>query len=150
MFNGGRVSDCLPGAGGAGYVPWAIFIPAAPGAVLLLGWSVVVWVAVGMWWQIYDRIDASHSRVILRDHFPAVFAGTVVIVLFEFALRLDLSRSFLAMFAVFAWRCCGGTFECGARIGHDAAWLCSQLHHGGGAGRRKPCAWDGRLRKATS
>ncbi len=79
------------------------FYLVAPVQVLLLGWSVVVWVAVGMWWQIYDRIDAADSRVIMRDTFRQCLLATVVIVLFEFALRLDLSRSFLAMFAVFAW-----------------------------------------------
>jgi exopolysaccharide biosynthesis polyprenyl glycosylphosphotransferase len=79
------------------------FYLTAPVQVLLLGWSVVVWVSVGMWWQIYDRIDASHSRIILRDAFRQCLLSTVVIVLFEFALRLDLSRSFLAMFAVFSW-----------------------------------------------
>ena len=79
------------------------FYLTAPVQVLLLGLSVVVWVAVGMWWQIYDRIDASHSRVILRDAFRQCLLSTVVIVAFEFALRLDLSRSFLAMFAVFSW-----------------------------------------------
>ena len=29
-----------------------------PVQVLLLGWSMAVWVAVGIWWQIYDRIDS--------------------------------------------------------------------------------------------
>jgi hypothetical protein len=32
--------------------------------VLLLGWSIVVWVAVASWWEIYDRIDAAHPRAI--------------------------------------------------------------------------------------
>jgi exopolysaccharide biosynthesis polyprenyl glycosylphosphotransferase len=75
----------------------------APVQVLLLGWSIVVWVAVGMSWQIYDRIDAAHPRIILRDTFRQCLLGAAAIVLFEFALRLDLSRSFLGMFAAFAW-----------------------------------------------
>ena len=34
---------------------------------LLLGWSMLVWIALGFWWEIYDRIEAAHSRVILTD-----------------------------------------------------------------------------------
>jgi len=74
-----------------------------PVLVLLLGGSMAVWVAIGTWWQIYDRIDAAHPRIILRDTFRQCLLGAVAIVLFEFALRLDLSRSFLAMFAGFNW-----------------------------------------------
>jgi exopolysaccharide biosynthesis polyprenyl glycosylphosphotransferase len=79
------------------------FYLTAPVQVLLLGWSIVVWVAVGMSWQIYDRIEAAHPKVILRDTFRQCLLGAAGIVLFEFALRLDLSRSFLGMFAGFAW-----------------------------------------------
>jgi len=35
--------------------------------VLLLGWSILVWVGLGYWWEIYDRIDAGSPRIILRD-----------------------------------------------------------------------------------
>jgi len=76
---------------------------AAEVLVLLLGGSMITWVAIGTWWQIYDRIDAAHPRIILRDTFRQCLLGAVAIVLFEFALRLDLSRSFLAMFAGFNW-----------------------------------------------
>ena len=79
------------------------FYLTAPVQVLLLGWSMVVWVAAGMGWQIYDRIDAAHPRIILRDTIRQCLLGAAAIVLFEFALRLDLSRSFLGMFAAFAW-----------------------------------------------
>ena len=75
----------------------------APVLVLLLGGSMITWVAIGRWWQIYDRIDAAHPRIILRDTFRQCLLGAAAIVLFEFALRLDLSRSFLAMFAGFNW-----------------------------------------------
>ncbi len=38
---------------------------------LLLGWSMLVWIALGFWWEIYDRIEAAHPRVILtRRHSP--------------------------------------------------------------------------------
>ena len=71
--------------------------------VLLLGWSMATWVALGAWWEIYDRIEAAHPRVILRDAFRQCVFGSVSIVLLEFILRLDLSRPFLGLFALFAW-----------------------------------------------
>jgi hypothetical protein len=40
---------------------------------------------------------------ILRDAFRQSLVGGAAVVLFEFLLRLDLSRSFLGMFVVVAW-----------------------------------------------
>ena len=79
------------------------FFLTRPVVVLLLGWSMVVWVALAAWWEIYDRIDAAHPRVILRDTFRQCVLGSASIVLLEFLLRLDLSRTFLGLFAIFAW-----------------------------------------------
>ena len=76
---------------------------------LLLGWSMLVWVGLGYWWEIYDRIDAAHPKVILRDAFRQCLLGSASVVLFEYLLRLDLSdadrlsRSFLGLFAGFTW-----------------------------------------------
>jgi exopolysaccharide biosynthesis polyprenyl glycosylphosphotransferase len=70
---------------------------------LLLGWSALFWVGLGYWWEIYDRIDAAHPRVILRDAFRQCLLGSASVVLFEYLLRLDLSRSFLGLFAGFTW-----------------------------------------------
>ncbi len=77
---------------------------------LLLGWSMLVWVALGYWWEIYDRIDAALPRVILRDAFRQCLLGSALVVLFQYLFRLtaaetaaDLSRSFLGLFAGFTW-----------------------------------------------
>jgi exopolysaccharide biosynthesis polyprenyl glycosylphosphotransferase len=70
---------------------------------LLLGFSVVVWVSIAFWWEIYDHIDTAHPRVILRDAFRQCLLGSACLVLFEYLGRLDLSRSFVAMFAGFTW-----------------------------------------------
>ena len=45
---------------------------------LLLGWSMLIWVALGYWWEIYDRIDAALPRVILRDAFRQCLLGSAV------------------------------------------------------------------------
>ncbi len=70
---------------------------------LLVGWSMLVWVALGFWWEIYDRIEAAHPRVILTDAIRQCLLGSALVVLFEYLLRKDLSRSFLGLFAIFTW-----------------------------------------------
>ncbi len=79
------------------------FFLTVPVAVLLAGYSVAMWLALGAWWQIYDRIDAAHKRVILRDAFRQCLVGAAAVVLLQFLLRLELSRSFLGIFAITAW-----------------------------------------------
>ena len=74
-----------------------------PEVAVLLGWAMLVWVGLGYWWEIYDRIDAADPRVILRDAFRQCLLGSALVVLFQFALRLDLSRSFAGFFAGFTW-----------------------------------------------
>jgi exopolysaccharide biosynthesis polyprenyl glycosylphosphotransferase len=76
---------------------------AAPERALLLTGSLVVWVALGLWWEIYDRIDAADVRVILRDAFRQCLVGAASLVLLEYLLRLDLSRSFVGLFAAWSW-----------------------------------------------
>jgi len=71
--------------------------------VVLLGWSAAVWVVLALWWEAYDRIDAADVRVILRDAFRQCLVGAASIILVEFVLRLDLSRSFVGLFALWAW-----------------------------------------------
>jgi exopolysaccharide biosynthesis polyprenyl glycosylphosphotransferase len=63
----------------------------------------LVWLGLGYWWEIYDHIDASHPRVILRDAFRQCLLGSALVVLFEYILRLDLSRTFVGLFAGLTW-----------------------------------------------
>jgi exopolysaccharide biosynthesis polyprenyl glycosylphosphotransferase len=79
------------------------FFIRGPEVTALLGWAMLIWVGLGYWWEIYDRIDASHPRIILRDAFRQCLLGSALVVLFEYTLRLDLSRPFVALFAGFTW-----------------------------------------------
>jgi len=79
------------------------FFLTVPVKTLLIGCSLLVWVALGYWLSVYDRLDAAQTRIVLRDTFRQCALGIVALVLFEFLVRLDLSRSFLALFAVFSW-----------------------------------------------
>ena len=74
-----------------------------PAKALLLGWSMLTWVALAYWWELYDRIDSAHPRVILRDAFRQCVFGVASVVLFEYLRRMELSRPFVALFAAYAW-----------------------------------------------
>ncbi len=71
--------------------------------LLLAGWSMLVWIALGYWWELYDHLDSEHPRTILRDAFRQCLLGGVALVLFQYSQRMDLSRAFVAIFAGYAW-----------------------------------------------
>ena len=50
--------------------------------VLLLGWSMAVYVALAAWWNIYGRIDSAQPHVILHDAFRQCLVGSASVVLF--------------------------------------------------------------------
>ncbi|MEJ7607198.1 MAG: sugar transferase, partial [Bryobacteraceae bacterium] len=79
------------------------FYLTVPNKALLLGFSIVTSLLAGYWLEVYDRLDAAHPRVILRDTFRQCFASAICLVLFQFLLRLDLSRAFLVLFASYSW-----------------------------------------------
>ena len=74
-----------------------------PLATLLLVISVLSWLAIGYWFNIYEKLDSAHPSVVLRDTFRQCLLGAVCLVLGEYLLRLDLSRFFIALFAGYAW-----------------------------------------------
>lgn len=74
-----------------------------PSKALLLGFSVLIWVILGYWLGVYERLDSAHLRTILRDGTKQCGVGGIAVILFEFTLRLDLSRVFLALFVFYAW-----------------------------------------------
>src|SRR5689334_17134603 len=80
-----------------------VFFLPVPIKALVLGFSLLTWVATALWLNVYDRLDSGDPRVILRDTFRQCIYGAISLVVFEFALRLDLSRPFLGLFAMYAW-----------------------------------------------
>lgn len=74
-----------------------------PVAPVLLLVSAMCWVAIGYWLDVYDRLDSAHPRVILRDTFRQCALGAICVVVAEYMLRLDLSRFFVSLFAVYSW-----------------------------------------------
>ena len=81
---------------------WVFFVDFRT-AVLLLLLSVASWLAIGYWFNIYEKLDSAHPSVVLRSTFRQCFLGAICLVLSEFMLRLDLSRFFVLLFAVYSW-----------------------------------------------
>ena len=71
--------------------------------VLVLGSALVALVAVARWLEIYEKLDSAHPRIILRDTFRQVAYSALCLVVLEYALRLELSRPFLLLFATYTW-----------------------------------------------
>jgi exopolysaccharide biosynthesis polyprenyl glycosylphosphotransferase len=79
-----------------------IFYLIVPVKALLLGFSVLLWVALGLWLQVYDRLDAGRPRQVIRDSLRQAAFGTAGVILFQYLLRLDLSRSFLGLLGAYS------------------------------------------------
>ena len=71
--------------------------------VLLLGSAAVAWVVIALWLDVYEKLDTAHPRIILRDTFRQCVYGAVWLVVFEYVLRLELSRPFLLLFSTYTW-----------------------------------------------
>src|SRR6516225_300029 len=70
---------------------------------LVLGFSLLALVGFGLWLELYEKLDAGHPRLILRDAARQCAYGALFLVVFEYLLRLDLSRFFLALFVTYEW-----------------------------------------------
>jgi exopolysaccharide biosynthesis polyprenyl glycosylphosphotransferase len=70
---------------------------------LVLGFALLCWVSIGIWLEIYEKLDSGHPLVILRDSARQCVYSALGLIVFEYTLRLDLSRSFLVLFVAYAW-----------------------------------------------
>lgn len=70
---------------------------------LVLAVSLISWVVIGLWLEVYEKLDSGHPRIILRDAARQCAYGALAVVVFEYLWRLDLSRFFVIVFAVYAW-----------------------------------------------
>src|SRR5690242_8229309 len=70
---------------------------------LVLGFSLVALVTIGLWMEVYEKLDSGHPRIILRDSARQCAYAALCLVVFEFLMRMDLSRFFLLLFAAYAW-----------------------------------------------
>jgi exopolysaccharide biosynthesis polyprenyl glycosylphosphotransferase len=93
--------------------------------VLLLAFCAAVWVSLGFLGRVYEYMDSANPRRLLAQTLRQCGSGVVLVILFQYLLRLDppLSRSFLLLFfgfslvllALFRWYSPGliGAFQRG-------------------------------------
>jgi exopolysaccharide biosynthesis polyprenyl glycosylphosphotransferase len=79
------------------------FFIVVPTKALLLGASVLAWILLGYWLDLYDRLDAESPIAVLRDTARQCFFGFLAVLSIEFLLRLDLSRPFLGLFITYSF-----------------------------------------------
>jgi exopolysaccharide biosynthesis polyprenyl glycosylphosphotransferase len=70
---------------------------------LVLAFALAAWVAIGLWLEVYEKLDIGNPRVILRDAARQCGYGALCMIVFEYVFRLDLSRFFLVLFSAYAW-----------------------------------------------
>jgi len=70
---------------------------------LVLGSSLFAWVTIGLWLEVYDKLDTGHPRIILRDSVRQCACGGLCLLVFEYAMRMDLSRFFLTLYVFLTW-----------------------------------------------
>jgi exopolysaccharide biosynthesis polyprenyl glycosylphosphotransferase len=82
------------------------FSMSADRKLLVLGCSIIAWIAVGFWLRIYDRLDPSRPVVVLKDSARQCAYGAVGLALFfQYVARLEptLSRPFLLLYLAYTW-----------------------------------------------
>ncbi len=77
----------------------AFAIPERP---LVLAFCILTWGASGWWLNVHAGLARNSWRVVLRDSFRQAMLGALSLLVFEFILRLDLSRFFIGIFAVYS------------------------------------------------
>jgi exopolysaccharide biosynthesis polyprenyl glycosylphosphotransferase len=82
-----------------------VFFLAPNSHVLLIFFCAVVWVALGSMQRVYEYLDSAKLSRVLGNTLRQCIFGTVLVILFQYLLRLDppLSRSFLLLFFVYAF-----------------------------------------------
>jgi exopolysaccharide biosynthesis polyprenyl glycosylphosphotransferase len=73
-----------------------------PEKALLLGFTVLFYLALGAWLKVYDRLDSGSPRVIVADALRQCLLGAAGVALFQYSFRLDLSRFFVGLLAVYS------------------------------------------------
>ncbi len=76
---------------------------AIPMLPLVLAFCVITWVAAGHWLGLHLHLQTSSTQTILRNSILQAATGAMSLILFEYILRLSLSRFFLGVFALCSW-----------------------------------------------
>ena len=84
------------------YLPLSrVFFFSIEKKALVLGMAVISWVLAGYWLDVYSNLGAGEKPLVVRDSLRQCAYGAVAFIFIEFALRLDLSRPFILLFALY-------------------------------------------------
>ena len=70
---------------------------------LILGFCMIAAVAIGRSLDVYEKLDSGQPAAILRDAFSQAAYLSLAFLVFQYLLRLNLSRPFLGFFGLFSW-----------------------------------------------
>ncbi len=84
------------------HLHWVFYIVADRKA-LVLAFTLLALVLIGLWLQIYDKLDTAHPRIILRDTARQCAYNVLFVLVMQYLFRLDLSRLFLALYLSYTW-----------------------------------------------
>lgn len=70
---------------------------------LVLGFSLLALVTIGVWLRVYEKLDSGDVQTIARDSARQCVYAAGCLLLFQYALRMDLSRFFLGLYASLTW-----------------------------------------------
>lgn len=83
-------------------LPFAnVFFITTPIKALLLGFILVLWLVLGSWIGAYKRLYGADLRAAVYDTLRQISFGAMGLALFMFAMRLEISRPFIALFLFF-------------------------------------------------
>ena len=71
--------------------------------ILILGFSVLAWLLAGRWLSVYEKLNSWSPRSALWDALSQCVAAAAGVTMFQYTLRLDLSRPFLGLLTGYAW-----------------------------------------------
>jgi exopolysaccharide biosynthesis polyprenyl glycosylphosphotransferase len=80
-----------------------VFYLTAQQKVLVLGASLTAWISIALWLDVYNQLVSGHPRIILRDCVRQCASGALCLLVLEYALRMELSRLFLALYVFLTW-----------------------------------------------
>ena len=59
-----------------------LFFLTVPQKALVLGFSLLAWVTIGLWLEVYEKLDSGHPGIILRDSARQCVYGALCLVVF--------------------------------------------------------------------
>ncbi len=80
-----------------------VFFLVPPVQALLLGTAVLLWPLAAYWLGVYERLHTARAPAVLLGSLRQAVSCAAGLVLLQYSLRLDISRTFLGLLAAYSW-----------------------------------------------